>query len=181
MSETRQSAGNPCCRLCAGAYYLRPHSGFVRLALVSTETPVTGLVLTSRSSSPRGHYERVNLPRFGRHPRSHESAVGVCHGQTQAADIHDGVQGPDGAAGPGEWQVGRGSGPGARSGRDSGAALGAAGGGRRGPGEGRGTDDGGAGGARAPAAREPDPADGAGHPKKSDGGFNRSMQRRRRV
>src|SRR5437899_686156 len=35
----------------------------------------------------------VNLPRFGRHPRSHESAVGVCHGQTQAAGVHEGVQG----------------------------------------------------------------------------------------
>src|SRR5213593_2428568 len=35
----------------------------------------------------------LNLPRFGRHPRSHESAVGVCHGQTQAAGVHEGVQG----------------------------------------------------------------------------------------
>ena len=35
----------------------------------------------------------LNLPRFGRHSISHESAVGVCHGQTQAADVHDGVQG----------------------------------------------------------------------------------------
>src|SRR3989442_14377271 len=34
---------------------------------------------------------QVNLPRFGRHPRSHESAVGVCHGQTQAAGVHEGV------------------------------------------------------------------------------------------
>src|SRR5207247_7635546 len=29
----------------------------------------------------------LNLPRFGGHPRSHGSAVGVCHGQTQAAGI----------------------------------------------------------------------------------------------
>ena len=58
MSETRQSVGNSCSRLCAGAYCLRPHSGLVRLALLSTETPVTGLVLTSRSSSPRGPHER---------------------------------------------------------------------------------------------------------------------------
>src|SRR5207249_9133693 len=35
----------------------------------------------------------LNLPRFGGHPRSHGSAVGVCHGQTQAAGIHEGVQG----------------------------------------------------------------------------------------
>ena len=35
----------------------------------------------------------LNLPRFGRHSISHESAIGVCHGQTQAADVHDGVQG----------------------------------------------------------------------------------------
>src|SRR5262249_20120210 len=35
----------------------------------------------------------VNLPRFGRHPRSHESAVGVCHDQTQTTGIHEGVQG----------------------------------------------------------------------------------------
>jgi hypothetical protein len=33
----------------------------------------------------------LNLPQFGRHPRSHESAVGVCHGQTQAAGVHEGV------------------------------------------------------------------------------------------
>ena len=33
----------------------------------------------------------VNLPRFGGHPRSHESAVGVCHGQAQAAGVHEGV------------------------------------------------------------------------------------------
>ena len=34
----------------------------------------------------------VNLPRFGGHPRSHESAVGVCHGQTEAAGVHEGIQ-----------------------------------------------------------------------------------------
>src|SRR6266568_123301 len=73
----------------------------------------------------------MNLPRFGRHPRSHESAVGVCHGQTQAAGVHEGD--------------------------------------RCGPGPGGGADDRGAGGTRAPAAREPDAPDGAGHPKKSDG------------
>src|SRR5207245_2478539 len=39
------------------------------------------------------HTSQMNLPRFGGHPGSHGSAVGVCHGQTQAASIHDGVQG----------------------------------------------------------------------------------------
>ena len=33
----------------------------------------------------------VNLPRFLGHPRSHESAVGVVHGQAQAAGVHEGV------------------------------------------------------------------------------------------
>jgi hypothetical protein len=46
--------------------------------------------------------EEVNLPRFGGHPRSHGSAVGVCHGQTQAASIHDGVQGAGRSDCPGE-------------------------------------------------------------------------------
>ena len=33
----------------------------------------------------------LSLPRFCRHLRSHESAVGVCHGQTEAAGVHEGV------------------------------------------------------------------------------------------
>ena len=33
----------------------------------------------------------VNLPRFRGHPKSHESAVGVVHGQAQAAGVHEGV------------------------------------------------------------------------------------------
>src|SRR5687767_12291788 len=33
----------------------------------------------------------LNLPRFRRHLSSHESAVGVCHGQTKAAGVHAGV------------------------------------------------------------------------------------------
>jgi hypothetical protein len=33
----------------------------------------------------------LNLPRFRGHPRSHESAVGVVHGQAQAAGVHEGV------------------------------------------------------------------------------------------
>src|SRR2546425_11359856 len=36
---------------------------------------------------------KMNLPRFGGHSRSHGSAVGVWHGQTQAAGGHDGGQG----------------------------------------------------------------------------------------
>src|SRR5207245_5373284 len=47
--------------------------------------------------------------------------------------------------------------------------LGSAGGDRCGAGPGVGADDRGAGGTRATAAREPDAADGARHPKKSDG------------
>ena len=35
----------------------------------------------------------LNLPQFGRHPRSHESAVGVVYGQTETAGVHEGVQG----------------------------------------------------------------------------------------
>src|SRR2546425_11785343 len=48
------------------------------------------------------HEAVMNLPRFGRHSRSHGSAVGVCHGQTQAAGVHDGVQGAGGPDRPGE-------------------------------------------------------------------------------
>src|SRR5713226_4620344 len=70
----------------------------------------------------------LNLPRFGRHPRSHESAVGVCHGQTQAAGVHEGVQGGGGAARPGERQVRADRGAGTRSHGDGAAELGAAGG-----------------------------------------------------
>jgi len=33
----------------------------------------------------------LNLPRFCGHLRSHESAGGVCHGQTEAAGVHEGV------------------------------------------------------------------------------------------
>jgi hypothetical protein len=46
---------------------------------------------------PPATYATMNLPRFGRHLRSHESAVGVCHGETEAAIVHDGVQGAGGA------------------------------------------------------------------------------------
>src|SRR5882724_10523726 len=74
---------------------------------------------------------RLNLPRFGRHLRSHESAVGVCHGQTEAAGVHERVQGGGGAAGPGERQVRADGGAGTRSHRDRAAQLGAAGGDRR--------------------------------------------------
>ena len=34
---------------------------------------------------------RLNLPRFNRHPISHESAIGVCHGETEAAVVLSGV------------------------------------------------------------------------------------------
>src|SRR6266852_2913244 len=112
---------------------------------------------------------RMNLPRFGRHPRSHESAVGVCHGQTQAAGVHEGVQGGGGAARPGERQVRADGGAGTRSHGDGAAELDAAGGDWRRPGHARGADDRGAGGTRATAAGEPDAADGARHPKKSNG------------
>ena len=33
----------------------------------------------------------VNLPRFNRHPISLESAIGVCHGETEAAVVLGGV------------------------------------------------------------------------------------------
>ena len=111
----------------------------------------------------------MNLPRFGGHPRSHESAVGVCHGQTEAAGVHEGVQGETvrlvresgksvGAVAreldltetalrswvrQAEIDAGRGA-PGALTTEER-EELGAA------------------------AAREPDAADGARHPKKSDG------------
>jgi glycerophosphoryl diester phosphodiesterase len=50
----------------------------------------------------KGRVHILNLPRFGGHPRSHGSAVGVCHGQTQAAGIHDRVQGAGRSDCPGE-------------------------------------------------------------------------------
>lgn len=34
----------------------------------------------------------LNLPRFDRHPISLESAIGVCHGETEAAGVLGGVQ-----------------------------------------------------------------------------------------
>src|SRR5216683_975897 len=133
----------------------------------ASRSPYTG------TGTPRGRHTRsragLNLPRFGRHARSHESAVGVCHGQTQAAGVHDGVQGAGSPDRPGEREVRGGGGAGTGSHGDGAAELGAAGGDRRRPGPGGGADDPGAGGARAPAAREPDAADGARHPKKSDG------------
>ena len=47
-------------------------------------------------------FKALNLPRFGGHLRSHESAVGVCHGQTQAAVVHGGIQGAGGQDRAGE-------------------------------------------------------------------------------
>src|SRR5215467_539924 len=111
----------------------------------------------------------LTLPRFGRHPRSHESAVGVCHGQTQAAGVHEGVQGPGRPDRSGEREVRGHGGAGTGSHGDGAPELGAARGGRRGPGPNGRTDHRGAGGTRAAAAREPDTEDGARHPKKSDG------------
>src|SRR5437773_7110675 len=112
---------------------------------------------------------RLNLPRFCRHLRSHESAVGVCHGQTEAAGVHERVQGGGGAAGSGERQVRADGGAGTRSHRDRAAQLGAAGGDRRRPWDTGRAHDRGARGTRAAPAREPDAAEGARHPKKSDG------------
>ena len=40
-----------------------------------------------------GHVVEVELTRFRGHCRSHESAVGVVHGQAQTAGVHGGVQG----------------------------------------------------------------------------------------
>src|SRR6059036_2919248 len=70
----------------------------------------------------------LNLPRFRGHPRSHESAVGVCHGETEAAGVHEGVQGGGRAACPGKRQVRADRGAGTRSDGDGAAELGAAGG-----------------------------------------------------
>src|SRR5206468_957384 len=109
----------------------------------------------------------LNLPRFRGHPRSHESAVGVCHGETEAAGVHEGVQGGGRAACPGKRQVRADRGAGTRSDGDGAAELGAAGGDRCRPGGAGRAHDRGAGGTRAAAAREPDAADGAGHPKKT--------------
>src|SRR2546430_571726 len=64
---------------------------------------------------------------------------------------------------------GFGGGAGTRSDGDGAAELGAAGGDRCRPGGAGRAHDRGAGGTRAAAAREPDAADGAGHPKKSNG------------
>ena len=38
-------------------------------------------------------YTELELTRFRGHCRSHESAVGVFHGQAQAASVHERVQG----------------------------------------------------------------------------------------
>src|SRR3989454_10899920 len=111
----------------------------------------------------------LNLPRFCRHLRSHESAVGVCHGQTEAASVHEGVQGAGRSHRAGERESHRRGGAGTRSDGDGAAELGAAGGDRCRPGGAGRAHDRGAGGTRAAAAREPDAADGAGHPKKSNG------------
>ena len=75
----------------------------------------------------------VNLPRFRRHPESRESAVGVCHGETEATGFHEGVQGRGGRARPQGRQERRCDRQGPRSHRDRGTGLGAAGRGGRGP------------------------------------------------
>src|SRR5918995_537513 len=111
----------------------------------------------------------MNLPRLGRHPRTHESAVGVCHGQTQAAGVHDGVQGGGGPTRAREWEDRTDRGTGTGSDGDGAAELGAASGGRRGPGRAGGADQRGARRAGAPASRDPDAADGARNLKKSGG------------
>src|SRR5437867_5986713 len=49
---------------------------------------VESLVLAMKAFWP-GSAAGLNLPRFCRHLRSHESAVGVCHGQTEAAGVHE--------------------------------------------------------------------------------------------
>src|SRR5438094_84154 len=106
----------------------------------------------------------MNLPRFDGHPRSHESAVGVVHGQRETAGVHEGVQGPDGAAGTGQRQVHRRDRPRAGPRRERAPKLGQAGGGGCGPGPTWGVDDRGARGVHPAAPRSPDPADGARHP-----------------
>src|SRR5207249_2561722 len=123
-----------------------------------------------RVRSLRGVWRaQVNLPRFCRHLRSHESAVGVCHGQTEAAGVHEGVQGAGRSHRAGERESHQRGGAGTRSDGDGAAELGAAGGDRCRPWDAGRAHDRGAGGTRAAAAREPDAADGAGHPKKSNG------------
>src|SRR5262245_65569311 len=95
------------------AVYVR-RLGFAATCTSST-TPVTS---RSMGSSPlalisnfggrdylthadtEGTRQRMNLPRFRGHCRSHGSAIGVCHGQTQAAGVHDRIQGADGAIDP---------------------------------------------------------------------------------
>ena len=76
----------------------------------------------------------MNLPWFRRHVRSHESAVGVCHGQTEAAGVHAGVQGTSRAHRPRERKADRDGGAGTGSHGDGAAELGAAGRDRRRPG-----------------------------------------------
>jgi len=52
----------------------------------------------------------LSLPRSRRHTRSHEDAVGVCHGEEEATIIFEGVQGRGGGAHPQERQGHRGRG-----------------------------------------------------------------------
>jgi Sigma-70 region 2 len=66
----------------------------------ANDDTVVGWIMSQARS--RAIDRLLNLPRFGGHPGSHGSAVGVCHGQTQAAGIHDGVQGAGRSDCPGE-------------------------------------------------------------------------------
>ena len=73
----------------------------VTLAL---EEPALGQLRVSNELHKRGHHispagvrcvwlRHVGLTRFRRHTRSHENAVGVCHGKEEATIIFEGVQG----------------------------------------------------------------------------------------
>lgn len=58
--------------------------------------------------SPRVAFEDPTLHRFRGHPGSHESAVGVCHDETEATILLEGVQGRGRRAHPQERQGRRG-------------------------------------------------------------------------
>jgi hypothetical protein len=62
-----------------------------RTILLPGEAVVKGAIILKRSVTETEGAASLNLPRFRGHPRSHESAVGVVHGQAQAAGVHEGV------------------------------------------------------------------------------------------
>lgn len=65
----------------------------IRLLRTLNENTDWRALYGNRSNRLKDQELILNLPRFRGHCRSHESAVGVFHGQAQAASVHERVQG----------------------------------------------------------------------------------------